>query len=65
MSIILTFTKRKDTKRTRLFEEIDEGKGWSDQGVAVGTLTVKLQALEKIGYPTGTPDKLKVTIEPA
>jgi len=58
--IELEFTADRDTKRTRLFLEQLGEQTYSDQDVAIGTLYVKLQALEMIGNPS----KLKVTIEP-
>ena len=58
--IVLEFTADRDTKRTRLFHEQLGEQTYSDQDVAVGSLYVKLQALEMIGNPS----KLKITIEP-
>ena len=58
--IVLEFHKERDTLRTTLFKEQLGDQAFSDQDVAVGTLYVKLQALEMIGKP----DKLRVTIEP-
>lgn len=59
--IELIFTKQRDTKRTTLFQEELGDQSWSEQDVAVGSLYVKQEALELIG----SPEKLKVTIEPA
>lgn len=59
--IELTFKEEYITERTiRFREELGEYE-WSDQGIAVGPLYVKKQALELIG----NPKKIKVTIEPA
>ncbi len=58
--IVLEFAKDRDTKRTTLFQEKLGEQAYSDQDVAIGPLYVKQQALEMIG----SPDKLRVTIEP-
>ena len=58
--IVLEFHKERDTLRTRLFKEQLGEQAFSDQDVAIGSLYVKLQALEMIGDPM----KLRVTIEP-
>lgn len=59
--IVLEFEYSRDTKRTQLFQEILGEQAWSDQDVAVGSLYVKMQALQMLG----SPKKIKVTIEPA
>lgn len=59
--IELIFTKERDTKRATLFREELGEQSWSDQDIAVGPLYVKKQALELIN----SPEKIKVTIEPA
>ncbi len=58
--IVMEFHKERDTLRTRLFKEQLGEQAFSDQDVAIGSLYVKLQALEMIGDPM----KLRVTIEP-
>ena len=58
--IVLEFKELRETKRTRLFEEEVGEQEWSDQTFAVGTLYVKIQALEMIGMPK----RIRVTIEP-
>lgn len=58
--IKLVFTRRKETKRTILFNEELGEQGWSDRDVAVGPLYVQKQALEMIG----NPEKIEVTIRP-
>lgn len=59
--LVLEFLEVRDTKRTRLFQEQLGEHSYSEQDVAVGSLYVKLEALEILGNPS----KLKVTIEPA
>lgn len=58
--IVIEFHKERDTLRTTLFKEQLGEQAFSDQDVAVGSLYVKLQALEMLG----SPEKIKVTIEP-
>lgn len=58
--IELTFSQHNDTKRAVSFLEDLPEVPWSDQDVAIGHLSIKKQALELIG----SPDKIKVTIEP-
>lgn len=58
--IELTFIKEYVTERAIRFREKLGEVEWSDQGVAIGPLYVKKQALEEIG----SPEKIKVTIEP-
>lgn len=58
--IVLEFEELRETKRTHLFEEKLGEQEWSDQGVAIGSIYVKTQALELIGMPK----KIRVTIEP-
>lgn len=58
--IVLEFRKFRETKRTHLFEEEVGEQEWSDQGVAVGNLYIKTQALDMIGMP----ERIRVTIEP-
>lgn len=58
--IVLEFKFSRETKRTHLFQEELGAQAWSDQDVAIGSLYIKTQALEFIG----TPEKVKVTIEP-
>lgn len=59
--IKLTFKKRRETKRTILFDEELGEQGWSDKDIAIGPLYVQKQALETIG----NPEKIEVTIKPA
>lgn len=58
--IRLTFKKRRETKRTYLFDEQLGEQGWSDKDVAVGALYIQKQALELIG----SPDEIVVVITP-
>ena len=58
--IVLEFKDVRETKRTHLFEEMPGEQEYSDQGVAIGNLYVKTQALELIGMPT----RIRVTVEP-
>ena len=57
--IELEFNEKRDTKNTRLFEEVLGEQEYSDKGFAIGSLYVQIQALELMG----NPKKLKVTIE--
>lgn len=58
--IVLTFTFRNTTKNKHRFEEEVGDQGWSDRDTACGTIYIEKQALETIG----SPNKIKVTIEP-
>lgn len=58
--IKLVFKRRKETKRTFLFDEELGEQAWSDKDVAIGPLYVQKQALEMIG----NPEKIEVTIRP-
>lgn len=59
-AITLEFNFKRQTTRTHLFGEVLGETQWSDQDVAIGSLYIKTQALEKIGLPK----KVRVTIEP-
>lgn len=59
--LVLTFKKVRDTKRATLFEEVLGDQEYSDQGVAVGPLYIKMQALQLLG----SPQTIQVTIKPA
>ena len=58
--IKLFFKKRRDTKRTILFDEELGEQAWSDKDVAIGPLYVQKQALELIG----NPEKIEVILKP-
>jgi isocitrate/isopropylmalate dehydrogenase len=58
--IELVFARRRDTKRTVLFDEQLGEQAWSDKDVAIGPLYVQKQALEMIG----NPEKIDVIIKP-
>jgi len=58
--IKLIFKKRRDTKRTILFDEELGEQAWSDKDVAIGPLYVQKQALELIG----NPEKIEVILRP-
>jgi len=58
--IKLFFKKRRDTKRTILFDEELGEQAWSDKDVAIGPLYVQKQALELIG----NPEKIEVILRP-
>lgn len=59
--IVLEFKELRETKRTHLFEEQVGEQEWSDQTVAIGSLYIKTQALELIGWKL--PKRIRVTIE--
>jgi len=59
-TIRLIFRRRKETKRTVLFDEQLGEQGWSDKDIAVGPLYVQKQALALIG----NPEEIEVTIKP-
>ena len=59
--LVLDFKKDRDTKRTTLFQEVLGEQTYSDKDVAVGPIYIQQQALELIG----SPEKLRITIEPA
>lgn len=58
--IKLVFKKRRDTKRTILFDEQLGEQAWSDKDIAIGPLYLQKQASEMIGHP----EKIEVTIRP-
>jgi len=58
--IKLVFKKRRDTKRTILFDEQLGEQAWSDKDIAIGPLYIQKQALEIIG----NPEQIEVTIRP-
>lgn len=58
--IKLVFKKRRETKRTILFDEELGEQGWSDKDIAIGPLYVQKQALEMIG----SPERINVVITP-
>jgi len=58
--IKLVFKKRRETKRTFLFDEELGEQAWSDRDIAIGPLYVQKQALETIG----NPEKIEVIIRP-
>lgn len=58
--IKLVFKKRRETKRTFLFDEELGEQGWSDKDIAIGPLYVQKQALETIG----SPERIDVVIKP-
>lgn len=58
--IKLIFKKRRDTKRTILFDEQLGEQAWSDKDIAIGPLYIQKQALEMIG----NPEQIEVIIRP-
>lgn len=58
--IKLVFVKRRETRRTYLFDEQLGEQAWSDKDIAVGVLYLQKQASEMIG----DPEKIEVTIRP-
>jgi len=59
-TIRLVFRKRRETKRTILFDEELGEQAWSDKDVAVGPLYVQKQAVEMMG----NPEVIDVIIQP-
>ena len=59
-TIKLVFARRRETKRTILFDEELGEQQWSSKDVAIGSLYIQKEALELIG----NPEKLDVAISP-
>lgn len=58
--IVLTFKFQNATKNKHRFEEELGDEEWSDRSFACGTLYIEKEALELLG----SPERIKVTIEP-
>jgi len=58
--IKLVFKRRRETKRTFLFDEQLGEQAWSDKDVAIGPLYVQKQALELIN--ASNDDEIEVVI---
>jgi hypothetical protein len=58
--IKLVFRRRRETKRTILFDEQLGEQAWSDKDVAIGPLYVQKQALDMIG--AANDDEIEVVL---